>query len=116
MAQTGEISVDRFTVNQSAVLNSFQSPQYLYGNVELSFGQEVTLIEATVRIQDGYGKPIQGAGVSKTWASAPADKELQFDYTYYNPSAVQEFKPVLVITARGPGGKHLQQTFQPTGE
>ena len=115
LAQTGEITVDRFTVNQSATLNSFQSPQYLYGNVELTFAQNVTMVEVSIRIQDGYGKPVDGASVSKSWATASANQDLEFDYTYYNPSAIQQFKPVLVVTARGPDGKHIQQTFQPVG-
>ncbi|MCA9781422.1 MAG: hypothetical protein KC800_32110 [Candidatus Eremiobacteraeota bacterium] len=116
LAQSGAVTLDRFTVNQSAVLNSFQSPSYLYGNVEFSFGQAVTLVEVTVQIRDGDGNPVDGAAVSKQWASASANQELEFDYTYYNPSAIQEFKPVLIVTAKGANGNHIHSVFQPKGE
>lgn len=116
LAQSGAVTLDRFTVNQSAVLNSFQSPSYLYGNVEFSFRQAVTLVEVSVQIRDGNGKPVDGASVSKQWASASANQELEFDYTYYNPSAIQVFKPILVVTARGADGSHIRAVFQPKGE
>lgn len=115
-AQSNDVTVDRFTVNQSATLNSFQSPQYLYGNVELTFSEDVTMIEVSVRVRDGYGKPVDGASVSKSWPSASANQDIEYDYTYYNPSAIQEFKPVLVVTAKGADGKHIQQTFNPIGQ
>ena len=116
LAQSGAVTLDRFTVNQSAVLNAFQSPTYLYGNVEFSFSQAVTLVEVSVKIRDGNGKPIDGASVSKQWTAASANQQLEFDYTYYNPSAIQEFKPVLVVTAKAADGSHIRSEFQPEGE
>lgn len=111
--QTGDVTLDRFSVNQSATLNYFQSPQYLYGNVEFQFAQNVTMVEVAVKMRDGTGKTIGGAAVTKQWASASAGQELEFDYTYYNPSAVQQFEPVLVISAKGDDGSHIMQTFEP---
>lgn len=116
LGQSKEVTLGRFSVNQSATLNYFQSPQYLYGNVEVTFAEGVTAVDIAVKVQDGTGKPIDGTAIVKHWNSAAAGQKLEFDYTYYNPSAVQEFKPVLVVTAKGPNGTHIQQTFQPKGQ
>ena len=114
LAQSGEVNLDRFSMNLSPDMNAFQSPQYVYGNVEISFSQSVTLVEVAVKMRDGTGKPIGGNAVTKSWATANAGQNLEFDYNYYNPSAVQQFEPVLVVTARGADGSHIHQVFDQT--
>jgi hypothetical protein len=114
LAQSGQVDLDRFSMNLSPDLNAFQSPQFIYGNVEISFSQKVTMVEVAVKMRDGTGKAIGGNAVTKSWASANAGDNLEFDYHYYNPSAVQQFQPVLVVTAKGADGSHIHQVFDKT--
>jgi hypothetical protein len=113
LAQSDDVKLDRFSLNLSPEMNAFQSPQYLFGHVKFNFTKDVTLVEVAVKMRDGTGKAIGGNSVTKGWASASAGQDLEFDYSYFNPSAVQSFQPVLVITAKGPDGKHIHKVFKP---
>ena len=113
LCQSDQVQLDRFSMNLSPDLNAFQSPQFIYGNVEVSFSKNVSMVQMAVKMRDDTGKLIGGNAVTKSWASASAGEELEFDYHYYNPSAVQQFQPVLVVTAKGSDGSHIQQVFDP---
>lgn len=108
------IAVERASVNYSATMSSFQVPQYAYGNCEIANTSQAVLSNVTVTIKmlDGEGHALDSAAVHKQAGTLQPGQDYEFDWTWYNNTAVGDIEPEVIVSGDA-GGQSFQVVHKP---